>query len=308
MNKITDRVSEVGARRIAFASLIVSCIVVLLGFGWQYLSANSKQEQQNETTQKQIAEVIYAATASHIEALTSHLTSISKSPHLAALMKRADKKQIEKEQNQLVHQFPSASKVCLIAASVDEADESSACTPITFATLDSLRQAKKEGSAPIGVMQPGSDNAHLLLAQRITAEDDEVVGVLLVVFKLDFISKLLVDEYGKSGYVELQQGKKVKSAVLKVGDEGLKKVGEEAFFQQDFSQSYWNLAYWPTKGEKISFPIVIYALVVVVILLLWVVGEMFQREFVRHDVSTLREQLEDLQAGVFKAEYILVKI
>jgi len=295
-------ITKLGMKPVAILIIIASCMVVLASLSWQHQDISLQQQQQIAADQQQIALMIYASAASRIQALTSQVASTAKSPQLAVLIIRGDERLISAQQRQLSYLFPDASNICLIPANIDELDDSS-CIPNTFAALNSLRQAKKKGSAPISVLRPGSNDARMLVVHSINDSAGEVVGVLAIVFKLSFINQLLPNEYGLSGYIELLQGTQQQMLpILKVGDKNAKRAGQ-AILQRDLANSYWRLEYWPAKSQNSPFSWLLAGVVIMILLMLWIIREMWSSHLLKHDINIVRIQLADFKEEKMKTKY-----
>ncbi len=291
-----------GSRPIALLTLIVSCIAVFAGFIWQYQQINSQQQQQQTLIHQQTAKMITTAVAARVQMWSKQVAAIAQSPQLPSIVTSNDPDLIDSEQRTLSYLIPEAYKVCLIAADVDEPN-ANACIPITFATLNSLRQAKKEGSASMAVMQIDSDDAHLLLANKITDSSDQVVGVLVVALKLDVVKTLLLNSYGANGYVELQQGGGRATVLASQGD--IKWKQGMASFQQTIGNSHWRIVYWSGKAVAGAPFLPVSSVVVLIVFLMWLLRGLWQRYLIRCDVDTLRGQLTDFKNDTLKPKYPL---
>ena len=300
MNELTKFAVKVGGKPIALLTLVLSCIAVVVGLLGQHQQANKQLQDLQSQYQQQISQQIFASISARVQAMAEQVASTAKSPELAIALATQNEILIEQQQRRLSSLFPNATKVCLIAAVVDQPDPS-ACLPITFATLNSLRQAKKLGSAPVGILGLGTDQAYLLLAQRITDTNEQVVGVLLVALIPDVVDTLLVEEYGGHGYVELQQGIKQFAMVSSKGNVQWKQG--VASFTTAIPNSYWRLSYWPISNQTSALPFVLLASLLMVLTALWFLRETWQRLLLKHDVKTLRQQLVDLQKGMLKPKY-----
>jgi phosphomannomutase / phosphoglucomutase len=289
-----------GSSPIALLTLIVSCVAVFAGFIWQYQQINSQQQKQQTLIHQQTAKMISAAVAARVQVWSKQVAAIAQSPQLPSIVTSNDPDSIKSQQHTLSYLIPEAYKVCLIAADVDEPN-ANACIPITFATLNSLRQAKKEGSASMAVMQIDSDDAHLLLANKITDNSDQVVGVLVVALKLDVVKTLLLNSYGANGYVELQQGGERATALASQGD--IKWKQGMASFQQPIGNSHWRIVYWSGKAVAGAPFLPVSSIVVLVIFLMWLLRGLWLRYLIRCDVLTLRGQLTDFKNGTLRPKY-----
>ena len=294
---------SLGNTAVATVALIASCLAVVAGFiGLQQLSGEQHQSIQI-THQKLMAAQLFTLASSKVESLERQMTSIASSPKIVALLSNNDPRQIEMQEKELSSFFPNSLKTCLISADVDDVDLN-ACIPISFATLNSLRQAKKDGMAPIGLMKRGTDNAHLLMAHRVINNADTVVGVLVVTLKPNVVQSLLDSAAEFQGYIELQQGVKKVAVLSSYGDES-KKRGKASFIQK-IPNSYWKMAYWPQKTSNTTASSMMgLGIVIAIIILMWLLREGIRMYLFKRDVATLRLQLVDLKSGALKPKYPL---
>ena len=303
MGSLAKLALSLGNKAFAAVALVVSCLAVVAGFfGLQQLSAQQYQNAQI-SHQKQVTAQLFTLTSAKIEALEKQMSSIAKSPKVVSLLMSNNATEIEIQEQELASFFPNALKTCLISAGVDDVDPY-ACIPISFATLNSLRQAKKDGLALMGLMKRGADDAHLLMAHRVINNSDTVVGVLVVTLNPNVVQGFLDDSPDFRGYIELQQGTK-KVAVLASHGDVNKKQGN-ADFVQKIPNTYWKIAYWPQQtSSTTTSSIVGLGIVIVIIVLMWLLREGFRSFLFKRDVATLRLQLADLKLGSLKPKYPL---
>ena len=289
-----------GNPSIAVLVIFLSCLAIVAGFLWQnqYIS---KQHQQ-VVTQKQshIAGIIHSAIENKIAGYNKQIAAVAESPQLATIIARQDPRLIASQQRALMRLFPQASQVCLIEASVDEPDPD-ACIPITFATLNSLRLAKKEGSAPVAIMQTTQEDAYLLLTQSIKDNNNKVMGILAITMPAKVVQKLLLPEFSTEGYIELQQGANTISAIASQGDRQWRQG--QPLLNKPLAKSHWRLAYWPAEAAKSSAYLVVLGIVLSLVLLMWLFRERSHRFVLLHDLDVLKNQLTDLSNSQLKATY-----
>ncbi|NQY25750.1 MAG: phosphomannomutase/phosphoglucomutase [Piscirickettsiaceae bacterium] len=297
------RLAKIGNKPVAILTLIISCVVVIVGFIWQQQLFNNQGQGQQDQQHQQVATMIHHAISSRVTLLNQQMETVASSPNLAGLILSGDMEAVVAQQEMLASLFPNAQKVCLFSANIDQPDEN-ACLPITFASLNSLRLAKENGSAPMALMQAGKDNAHLLLAHRVMGSNEQVAGVLVVAFNPDEVSKLLFKEYGANGYVELRQGVKKTAVVAKQGN-GQWKQGPSSF-DKPIANSYWRIAYWPAgTAESSSLLMVILSAMLGVMIVMWLLREFWQQSLLKRDVTTLQQQIEDIKENKLKSKYFL---
>ncbi len=289
-----------GNPSIAVLVILLSCVSILAGFIWQHQYVISQQQQSDEDKHKHIAQMIHAAAESKVSLLQQQMAAIAQSPQLATIILKRDLRLIASKQRALARLFSGVKQACLIAAIVDEPDPD-ACIPITFATLESLRQAKQDGQASVAVMQPGSTDSYLLMTQSIHDNLDQVVGVLAVTLDMHIVRQLLPAQFGIEGYVELQQGTQGVTALAMQGSQQWRQG--PALYQQAIAKSHWRIAYWPAKAPENKSYLIVAGVVLALVVLLWLFREHGQRYILRQDIATLRVQLRDLSENQLKATY-----
>ena len=291
------------AKLIGFITLIISLLAIGLGFLW--LQDKSSQEVQFnvEQTDKQISALLHQASLRRLNALESQVTAIAKSTEIYSLLMLNNDDDIRLKQQQLTALFPDAISVCLVAAEVDDIAANS-CTPITFSILNSLRQAKKMGLAPIGLMKKEKEDAHVLVAHRVMNKHEHIAGVLLLLLKPQVIDSLfldLTDDF--QGYIELQQGHK-KSVILASRGNINNKVGEGSFIHP-LPNTYWTLAYWSKHKTPLEPSYIEIAIVLSIVFLMWLLRGGFLSYLLKRDSGILLTQITDLKANVLKLKYPL---
>jgi phosphomannomutase/phosphoglucomutase len=288
-----------GNPSIAILVIFLSCLAIVAGFLWQNQYVSKQHQQAIAQKQGHIADIIHSAIENKIANYNQQTAAVAESPQLATIIARQDPRLIASQQRALKRLFPQASQVCLIEASVDEPDLD-ACIPITFATLNSLRLAKKEGSAPAAVMQTTEEDGYLLLTQSIK-DNNKVIGVLAITMAAKVVQELLLPEFSTEGYIELQQGTNTISALASQGERKWRQG--QPLFNKPLAKSHWRLAYWPAETPKSSAYLVTLGIVLFIVLLMWLFRERSHRFVLLHDLDVLKNQLTDLSNSQLKAIY-----
>lgn len=289
-----------GNPSIAVLVIFLSCLAISLGFLWQNQYTSSQHQQAIEQKQRHIADIIHGAVEAKIAVYAQQLEAAAQSPQLATIITRQDPRLIASQQRALMRLFPEVTQVCLIEASVDEPNPDG-CIPITFATLNSLRTAKKEGNAPIAVMKAEQGEDYLLLTQSIKNGQNKVVGVLAVTMSPKVVQQLLQPIFSSEGYVEIQQGANSITALTSQGD--VKWRQGQPLITKPLAKSHWRIAYWPTASKKSTAYLVVLGIVLTLVLLMWLFRERSQRFVLLHDLNVLKGELIDLNNSQLKAKY-----
>ena len=306
MKNTIKRALLLNSKSFVFLTLVVNCLIVAAAFFWQYqinASQLEQQQQQQYKLHKQTISMLNTVTSAQIKLLQNQLVLVTQRPALSTALASQDAVQILNQQQALQNIFPTAKNICLIGADVDNVDKNG-CIPITYATLDSLRQAKKEGSSPIALLQAGTDTAHLLLVQRIRDQDEDVVGSLVLTFSPEMVTSLLFTDGQLDGYAELLQG--TKNAVMLASQGNVKSKQGAAPFQVEIEGTHWKIAYWPENVPVISQSFALIIIIFVVVVLMWLLLVAIRRYVYKVDIETLQQQLLDLKNGEMKTKYTII--
>jgi len=289
-----------GNPSITILVIFLSCLAIFAGFLWQNQHVSKQHQLVIEQKQRHIADMIHGAIEDKIASYSLQMASAAKSPQLATIIARQDPRLIASQQRALMRLFPEVNQVCLIKASVDEPNPNG-CIPITFATLNSLRLAKKDGSAPIAVIQTAQEDAYLLLTHSIKNSQNKVVGVLAVTLPSSIVQNLLQPTFSTEGYVELQQGTNKVTALASKGNKKWRQ--DQPFFSKPLAKSHWRIAYWPQQTDSSNTYLVVLGIVLSLVLLMWLLRERSYRFVLLHDLGVLKNQIIDLNNSQLKATY-----
>lgn len=289
------------AKLAPFITLAISVSAIVLGFLWLQEKSLQEIESNLEQTNKQISQLLYQTSLSKINDLEKQIIAIATSPDIYSLLMRNDDNEIFTKQQTLKTLFPDALGICLIAAEVNDTVEHS-CTPITFSTLNSLRQAKKLGLAPMGLMKKEKKDAHVLIAHRIMNKDEHIAGVLLVMLKPHVIDSIFLTPASDfQSYIELRQGETTPVILSSRGD--ISRKSGDANFVDPLPNTYWTLAYWSKQTPQVGIPYVEVALILVIVILMWFLRGLFFTSLLKRDSEILMAQIADLKANALKPDY-----
>jgi phosphomannomutase/phosphoglucomutase len=303
MNGITKLIFSLGSKGVSLLAIGVSCFVVVAGFLLQQQITSKQSQDVQLAHQKQVAQMVQGYTVSRLASINEQMAAIAGSKQIVDSLTFSDSALIELQQQELKSYFPNAKNTCLIRAEVDEVTPYG-CMPITFATLNSLRQAKKDGAAQVGVIKQESEEAVILLAHRITNKTGQAVGVLVVTLADNVVPSLIYQGADFKGYIELQQGTKTVSVLTSHGDSTFKQGAAQ--FSFPVANSYWRLAIWQAQPPVPQLPIVTISVIVAVMVLMWIILEAFKAYIIKRDASIIRTELDDLKAGGLKARYLVL--
>jgi phosphomannomutase/phosphoglucomutase len=289
---------------VSIVLMLIVAIAIAAGFYLQSESISSSQIEQKQQFHSAAAKIIASAVTDKVEEMQQQAAAVAATPEVIDAMASNDTQKIAALQQQLTSIFPSALRTCLVSSNVNETDPSNACIPITFATLNSIRTAKEEGSAPIALLQMKSEDAHLLFAQRIQLSDAETLGVLLIAMPSSFVESMFNQSFDAGGYVELQQGIKKKTAVNRVGNAALKTDSPVTSIK--IPGSYWRVVYWADTSVQTAFPITLAGGLLFILSVLWLLREFWFGFLVRLDAITIEQQLQDFKKQKLRPKYPII--
>jgi phosphomannomutase / phosphoglucomutase len=306
MKEITKLAVLLGSKSFTLVIFVVACLIVGTAFLWQQQINSSqlqRQEEQQNKQHQQTLMMLNKVTSSQIMLFQKQLVLLAQRPVLSDVLISKDAAQIDNQQQILHKVFPSAKNVCLIGVDVDNVDPNG-CIAISYATLESLRQAKKDGTSSIALLQAGTESAHVLLAQRITDQNNNVVGVLALTFPPEMVANLLFKNEQVDGYAELLQGTKNQVLLAFKGDVNFKQGITP--LQINIAGTHWHIAYWPQKTSVITPSFMPMIILFSALILLWLLLKAVRSYLHKTDIATLKQQLFDLNSGVMKTKYTLV--
>jgi len=177
--------------------------------------------------------------------------------------------------------WPEASLACVLAA-IPSAPTTDACIPVSFGTINSLRQAEKQGMSDFAVMQPNTPQAHILLTKRLEAS-----RFLVLTLQTTELENKLRERYLSigSGSLALQQGAQNWLTLFQQGDNTVQ--DSSPIYTQTLSGAYWRLAFWPADrvAKSAAWPALI-ILIIIVCILCWLVATRFSTLRPKKQVQT----------------------
>lgn len=177
---------------------------------------------------------------------------------------------VENTEDPVAYGWSEASSACVMSA-IPSAPTAEACIPMSFGTINSLRQAENQGMADIAIMQPNTPQAHVLLAKKL-----EKTGYLVLTLQTTVLENKLRERYLSigSGHLVLQQGAQNWLTLLQQGDSQAKHSSH--FYTQTLPGTYWRLAFWPTErvARTTAWP-ALAMLIIIVLILCWIILNKF---------------------------------
>jgi phosphomannomutase/phosphoglucomutase len=192
-------------------------------------------------------------------------------------------------------------RVCVLLT-LPQAPENSDCLSVTFATLATLRQLQDQPQSDIAMMQPGSDTAHIVLAQRVESLPAYPEASLVMVLKPSWLDEQIDDSFAANGYIEISQGQNSAIALTAAGQPQYKQG--QPLFSQPLANSAWTVQYWvQTPASAVSM--LLMPLVAAVLLIMWLLRDWILGRVLKSDTDILQQQLTDLEQQELKPEYAL---
>ena len=286
--------------------LVLCCLVIFAGFLWFEQNVSDDFQQQQDNNHQQLFNVSYARMTARVETISQQVASLAALPQLSVVLQKNDPALISAQQQFIQKILPHSNKVCLIKADVDQPDPS-ACIAISFATLDSLRKAKQDGTAPLAVIKVNDETPSLLVAQRIVDSTDHVVGVLLVAFEMSAIASVLNEAAAQNGYFELLQGTKNKTQLLTQGNVQWKQANP--LLTRPVPGTYWQLAYWPAPAKTAGYVALVLPIVVIIfVIAMWLLRDVWQRKRIKSDAEVIKQQIDDATHSRLKTAYHVANV
>ncbi|MBD3633368.1 MAG: hypothetical protein HUJ23_00480, partial [Methylophaga sp.] len=257
--------SLVGSRTLSFILLAVMLTVLLLGL--QFFQQYQHKRLTTETTafQQQRFAAIEAGLQQAVSRQQARLVALAGSPELARILSSADKAALENWQASSKQFFPDVEKLCVLET-LPEAPGNDGCLDITYLTLDSLRQLQETPQSDIAMLMPGSDKAHLLLAQRLDSADAGFQALVMTV-NAAWLDQQVNDKLVSDGYLEISQGNQAATKLTGFGNPQFKL--DKPAFSAAIPNTYWTLQYWPEQKAVMPGASLMMFILGLVLVILW---------------------------------------
>jgi phosphomannomutase/phosphoglucomutase len=300
MKALENLAVKLGMKSVSLLLLLIACGLAFSGINSLYQEQVKLRVAGSEQSSQQQAQLTVSLLQQKVVLLQSTLRAAAELTELQLKSKPGSSDALDEKA--LLGLFPGAEKACIVDANIAQPTET-ACLSISFATLNSIRQAKTEGLAPIAVMQAGKEQAHLLLAHRLDSGNQSSSKVLLVAYPRSYLQSLLPNEINDQAYIELQQGTKRVSVISRRGNMGLKQG--QADFRTTLDSSYWHIAYWAQKESNSPIPWQVLLMVLGGFVLCWFVKDSWGYLLLILDKNSLNQQIDDLKNNKMKPDYQL---
>lgn len=290
-----------GAKAISLLLLVITLLLALLLF--QYFQGGQLQQadQREAQRQQQTFSMLQSSLQKAIHQQQQQLAALADSNQLQTLLASPEPAAVNHWQNQVSESLPAVQGLCLLLT-LPQAPASADCLPISFATLASLRQLNTQPRSDLAMMQPGSEQAHILLARRVSAADYPE-ATLVMMLKPGWLDEVIDDSFVAGGYAQIEQGKKSATMLTAWGNPQGK--AETAAYSQSVEGSYWTLKFWPQPSVAQSGGLLFIAISVLLIVA-WLLREWWFASLLCGDAKALQQQLNDLEQQQLKPAYPVI--
>lgn len=282
--------------------LAVTVVLSLLLLQWFQSSQYEQVSQRQAGFEQQRFDSIQAILNQAIQREQQQLKALATSAGLQAVLAQDEPAELLRWQQETAQNLPSVERLCVLLT-LPDAPGNTDCLPISFATLATLRQLQTQPKSDIAMMQPGSDAAHIIIAQDLDSLPAHPQASLVMVLKSGWLDTLLDASFASSGYIQLSQGSNAAIALTAVGQPQLKQG--QAQFSRSVANSVWTLQYWIDRPSSVN-SVVPMAALAVLLLLMWLLRDVILGQVLRADAETLQAQLDDMEAQQLKPEYSLL--
>ena len=245
------RFSRRQVRQVIMISGVVLAVLVVATGGWLMYSSSvetaaEESRQTLETNAKEHANKLSGFFAE----TTQKLKSLAAEKALIALFEQEDESLLIQEAEKRIKQFDSGLKLRLLKPGQYQLDSESN-PPLTYASLDLLRQAEQSASpSGLEVVLFGAPTQHIVLVQRVSNKGGELIGLLHLSLDVALFEKAAKALVLTEGYAELQQPARGKPLVLvKRGDASFK--GSEPLSNSVIG-TRWTLSYWQGSAAPVA--------------------------------------------------------
>ena len=252
--------ASVSSRRFSHGQIyIVFTVAVLLALiigvgGWLLLSGLSEHVGKGALLQRQTsAQNIAGRVAERLAAYQGSLADLAARPETRGVFfAAADPAVLAALGQRHARRFAGALKLRYILPGNYQPDNAS-FPPLSYASLDMLRQAETSGDAPAEVHLHGTPAAHVVLLQRVNSAAFAPVGFLHLSLDPTILDALLGSIEQDAGYAELIQPVSGRTIVLATAGEAAARQGDAILV--DIPGARFKVAYWP-QDSLISAAIV----------------------------------------------------
>ena len=245
---VSSRRFSHGQTYIVFTIAVLLALIIGAG-GWLLLSGLSEHVSRALLLERQTgAQNIAGGVSERLAAYQGSLADLAARPETRGVFAAADPAALAALGDRHVARFAGALKLRSILPGNYQADNAS-FPPLSYASLDMLRQAETSGEAPAEVHLHGTPAAHVVLLQRVNNAALAPVGFLHLSLDPSILDALLGSIEQDAGYAELIQPVSGRAIVLATAGEAAARRGDATLI--DIPGARFKVAYWP-QGSMIS--------------------------------------------------------
>jgi predicted O-linked N-acetylglucosamine transferase (SPINDLY family) len=181
--------------------LVLTLLLILGLMQWFQSGQQAQLSEQQAAFEQQRFNSLQATLSKAIQREQQQLNALAASAELKTTLSQNEQTMLSAWQQQTAQSLPSVERVCVLLT-LPQAPENSDCLSVTFATLATLRQLQDQPQSDIAMMQPGSDTAHIVLAQRVESLPAYPEASLVMVLKPSWLDEQIDDSFAANGYIE----------------------------------------------------------------------------------------------------------
>ena len=239
---VSSRRFSRGQIYIVVTAAVVLALVIGAG-GWLLLSGLSEHVGKGALLQRQTsAQDIAGRVAERLAAYQGSLADLAALPETRGVLAAADPAALTAAGERHAARFAGALKLRYIPPGNYQPDNAS-FPPLSYASLDMLRQAETSGDAPAEVHLHGTPAAHVVVLQRVNSAAFAPAGFLHLSLDPTMLDALLGSIEQGGGYAELIQPVSGRTIVLATAGEAAARQGDATLV--DVPGARFKVAYWP---------------------------------------------------------------
>ena len=242
---VSSRRFSRGQIDIVFIAAVLLALVIGAG-GWLLLSGLSDHVGRDMLLQRQTgAQNIAGRVGERLAAYQGSLADLAARPETRGVFAAADPAELAALGQRHARRFAGALKLRYILPGNYQPDNAS-FPPLSYASLDMLRQAETSGDAPAEVHLHGTPAAHVVLLQRVNSAAFAPAGFLHLSLDPTILDALLGSIEQDAGYAELIQPVSGRAIVLATAGEAAARQGDATL--ADIPGARFKVAHWPRYG------------------------------------------------------------
>lgn len=291
-----------GYKAVSPAILALTLFLSVLLIQWFQSSQVEQSAQQQASIEQQRFNSVQAILHKAIQRQQAQLNVLAGSAELKAALIEAEPSALQNWQQQVAQSLPAIERLCVLFT-LPQAPANTECLPVSYATLATLRQLQQQSYSDMAMMQPGSDTAHVVLAQRIDDVPTFPGASLVIVLKPSWLDEQLDDSFAENAFIQVSQGQQSTIALTAFGQPKFKQG--QPRFSQSVPDSAWTIEYWSAPVASVSSVGLMLGLALLLVVM-WLLRDLLLARVLEKDCRTLQQQLTDMEKQALKPEYALV--